>query len=73
MCALQNAIAIWENGLPFALTVDSKAIKAKPAERDLKNHIHRRGSRNTPLTEREEVANKTRSKVRARVEYVFGN
>ena len=35
--------------------------------------IHRRGSRNKPLAAREEAANKTRSKVRARVEHVFGN
>ena len=51
----------------------SKAIEAKLAERDLKSHIHRRGSRGKPLTARQEAANKTRSKVRARVEHVFGN
>ena len=37
------------------------------------SHIHRRGSRNRPLTKRQEAANKTRSKVQARVEHVFGN
>ncbi len=39
----------------------------------LVSHIHRRGTRNKPLTKRQEAANKTRSKVRARVEHVFGN
>ena len=51
----------------------SKEIEEKLSERGLKSHIHRRGSRNKPLTARQEAANKTRSKVRARVEHVFGN
>ena len=51
----------------------SKEIEEKLAERNLKSHIHRRGSRNKPLTARQEAANKTRAKVRARVEHVFGN
>ena len=51
----------------------SAGIEEKLAERDLKSHIHRRGSRNKPLTARQEAANKTRAKVRARVEHVFGN
>ena len=51
----------------------SKEIEEKLAERNLKSHIHRRGGRNKPLTPRQEAANKARSKVRARVEHVFGN
>jgi len=51
----------------------SQEIEAKLAERNLKSQIHRRGGRNKPLTARQEAANKTRSKVRARVEHVFGN
>ena len=51
----------------------SAEIEAKLAERNLKSQIHRRGGRNKPLTARQEAANKTRSKVRARVEHVFGN
>jgi IS5 family transposase len=51
----------------------SKEIEAKLAERNLKSHIHRRGSWGRPLTARQEAANKARSKVRARVEHVFGN
>ena len=51
----------------------SAGIEEKLAERGMKSHIHRRGSRGKPLTPRQEAANKTRSKVRARVEHVFGN
>ena len=51
----------------------SKESEEMLAERAMKSHIHRRGSRGKPLTPRQEAANKTRSKVRARVEHVFGN
>ena len=51
----------------------SEATETTLAERGLTSHIHRRGTRNKPLTTRQEAANKTRSKVRARVEHVFGD
>ena len=51
----------------------SQETEEKLAARGMTSHIHRRGSRNKPLTARQEAANKTRSKVRARVEHVFGN
>lgn len=51
----------------------SAEIEAKLAERGLKSRIHRKAARNHPLTARQERANKTRSKVRARVEHVFGD
>ena len=41
-------------------------------EMSLKSRIHRKGHRNKPLSERSMRGNKTRSKVRARVEHVFG-
>lgn len=50
----------------------SKETEDKLAERGMTSHIHRRGNRGKPLTPRQEAANKTRSKVRARVEHVFG-
>jgi IS5 family transposase len=50
----------------------SKEVEERLAEQGLKSHIHRRGSRGKPLDPRQEAANKTRSKVRARVEHVFG-
>ncbi len=50
----------------------SAEIEAKLEERGLKSRIHRKGHRNKPLSERSLRGNKTRSKVRARVEHVFG-
>jgi len=50
----------------------SAEIEAKLAERGLKSRIHRKARRNRPLTKREQQGNRTRSKVRARVEHVFG-
>ena len=50
----------------------SAEIEAKLADKGLKSRIHRKGHRNKPLTNREMQGNKTRSKVRARVEHVFG-
>ncbi len=50
----------------------SAEIEAKLEEKGLKSRIHRKGHRNKPLSEREQRGNKTRSKVRARVEHVFG-
>ncbi len=48
----------------------SAAIEAKL--KGLKSRIHRKGYRNAPLSEREKQGNTTRSRVRARVEHVFG-
>src|SRR5258708_34667557 len=39
----------------------------------MQSRIHRRAARNRPLSERQKSANTTRSKVRARVEHVFGH
>lgn len=38
----------------------------------LKNQIHEKGTRNTPLTEAQKVQNTEKSKIRCRVEHVFG-
>ncbi len=50
----------------------SAEIESKLKEKGLKSRIHRKGHRNKPLSEREKRGNTTRSKVRARVEHVFG-
>ncbi len=50
----------------------SAEIESKLGEKGLKSRIHRKGHRNKPLSEREKQGNKTRSKVRVRVEHVFG-
>jgi IS5 family transposase len=46
--------------------------EVKLADKGLKSRIHRKGRRGKPLSEREKRGNRTRSKVRARVEHVFG-
>jgi IS5 family transposase len=51
----------------------SEAAEAMLKERGYRSHVHRRGARNHPLSEREHAGNTTRSRVRARVEHVFGH
>lgn len=53
------------------------AYRSEEQEQRLKesgheSHIHERAYRNAPLTGEQETANKARSRVRARVEHVFG-
>jgi len=47
--------------------------EARLKEKGCTSHIHERAYRNTPLTPEQEVANKERSRVRVRVEHVFGH
>src|SRR6266508_2683247 len=48
-------------------------IEAGLKAKGLQSRIHRRAARNRPLSERQKSANTTRSRVRARVEHVFGH
>jgi len=41
-------------------------------ERGIQNHIHEKGARNRPLTEKQKESNTKKSRVRARVEHIFG-
>lgn len=50
----------------------SAETEAKLAARGLRSRIHRKAHRNRPLSKREQQGNTTRSKIRARVEHVFG-
>ncbi|MBB4267315.1 IS5 family transposase [Roseospira visakhapatnamensis] len=50
----------------------SAETEEKLADRGLRSRIHRKAHRNRPLGEHEKTGNRTRSKVRARVEHVFG-
>lgn len=50
----------------------SAETEQKLKAQGFRSRIHKRGRRNRPLTEAEEVANRRKSKVRARVEHVFG-
>ncbi len=38
----------------------------------MKNHIHEKGYRNSPLTDQQKESNRIKSKTRARVEHIFG-
>jgi len=51
----------------------SQEIEETLGRRGLKSRIHRRAYRNRKLSEAQKAANTTRSKVRARVEHVFGD
>src|ERR1044072_8912729 len=51
----------------------SKQTEEGLAERCLRTRIHRRASRGKPLSQRAQEANRRRSKVRSRVEHVFGH
>jgi IS5 family transposase len=42
------------------------------SERGFREHIQRKGKRNQPLSPREKQGNRTRSRIRSRVEHVFG-
>lgn len=53
-------------------TYSSKEIDGTLKEGGLKSEIHHKGYRGTPLTEAQQRVNHKRSKVRARVEHIFG-
>ena len=50
----------------------SAETEAKLKVRGLRGQIHQRASRNHPLSKAQENANRKKSKIRARVEHVFG-
>lgn len=47
--------------------------EAMLANKNLISHVHERAYRNRPLTEAQKAANRVKSKVRARIEHVFGH
>lgn len=51
----------------------SEDLESGLKELDLKSQIHERGYRNHPLTEEHKETNRGKSKVRAKVEHVFGS
>lgn len=50
----------------------SQEIEESLKEKGLRSRIHRKGNRNKPLSAREELSNKLKSKKRVRVEHIFG-
>ena len=51
----------------------SAEIEKRLAAKGYKSRVHTRAARNRPLSQRAKAANTTRSRVRARVEHVFGH
>jgi len=51
----------------------SAEIERKLKDKGFKSRIHTRGRRGTPLSEAQQKANTTRSKVRVRIEHIFGD
>ena len=47
--------------------------EAELKRRMIRSHIHHKGHRNKPLSRHKQAVNKRRSKVRARVEHIFGH
>jgi IS5 family transposase len=51
----------------------SAEIEAELKAKGYKSHVHRHRSRNRPISQRQQAANTTRWRVRARVEHVFAD
>ena len=49
-----------------------EAFEKAVAKAKMINRIHEKGYRNNPLTPNQKVSNKTKSKIRVRVEHIFG-
>lgn len=56
-----------KNGLRKDLVQEQVISKYK-----MKNHVNEKGYRNKPLTDEQQANNREKSKIRARVEHVFG-
>ena len=50
----------------------SKEISASVRRLGIRNRIHERSYRNKPLTEKQSASNRAKSRIRARIEHVFG-
>jgi IS5 family transposase len=59
---------VWADSAYFSAETEA-ALKSKGYQ----SRIHRRGVRNRPLSQRQQAANTTRSRVRARAEHVFAD
>lgn len=50
----------------------SRESSAMLKGRNIRNRVHERAYRNRPLTEKQKIRNRSKSRIRARVEHVFG-
>ncbi len=69
---LKNLIDETDNKLHADSAYRSKEIEAYLKKQQCQSHIHEKGYRNKPLTKIQKESNKTKSKIRARVEHIFG-
>lgn len=71
---IENLITKKDRGTLF---YGDSAYSGKPiaellSKNNIKNRIHEKGYRGHPLTEKQKASNKAKSKIRARVEHIFG-
>ena len=69
---LENLIDETDNHLHADSAYRSKEIEAYLKNQTCQSHIHEKGYRNKPLTKIQKESNHTKSKIRARVEHIFG-
>ena len=69
---LKNLIDETDNKLHADSAYRSKEIEAYLKKQQCQSYIHEKGYRNKPLTKIQKESNKTKSKIRARVEHIFG-
>ena len=72
--AIEGLLTEKDEGQP--LYADSAYVGEKQEEiyknKKVVNNVHEKGYRNNPLTESQKASNKEKSKVRVRVEHIFG-
>jgi IS5 family transposase len=69
---LENLIDETDNQLHADSAYRSEKIEKYLNEKKCKSHIHEKGYRANPLTEQQRESNTIKSKIRARVEHIFG-
>jgi len=69
---LENLIDETDNQLHADSAYRSEKIEKYLKEKKCKSHIHEKGYRANPLTQQQRESNTVKSKIRARVEHIFG-
>ena len=69
---LENLIDETDQKLHADSAYRSEEIEAYLEKQKCQSHIHEKGYRNKPLTQTQKESNNTKSKIRARVEHIFG-
>ena len=69
---LENIISEDDKILYADSAYRSKKIEEELKAKNITSHVHEKGYRNSPLDEQQKLTNKMKSKIRVRVEHVFG-